>query len=82
MGYETGFALVSMFTYNVILVYGGLYYAYYYLMYKHYKKMKLYPDIRKNAKKNLQDRYAFFIRMIIEGTLNLMVCGFLEIVMR
>ena len=82
MGYETGFTLVSMFTYNVILLYGGLYYSYYYLVYKHFKKRKTQPNLRKTAKKNLKDRYAFFLRMIIEGTLNLMICSFLEIVMK
>ena len=82
MGYETGFTLVSMFTYNVILLYGGLYYSYYYLVYKYFKKRKTQPNLRKTAKKNLKDRYAFFLRMIIEGTLNLMICSFLEIVMK
>ena len=53
MGYETGFALVSMFTYNVILIYGAIYYSYYYLIYKHYKKMKIHKDLRKTYKKNL-----------------------------
>ena len=53
MGYETGFALVSMFTYNCILMYGALYYSYYYLVYKHYKKMKTKSHLRKTAKKNL-----------------------------
>lgn len=31
MGYETGFTLVSMFTYNVLLLYGALYYSFYYM---------------------------------------------------
>ena len=53
MGYETGFGLVSMFTYNVILMYGGLYYSYNYMVYKHYKSKKTNPNLRKKAKKNL-----------------------------
>lgn len=82
LGYETGYILSSMFMMTLIVILTSISYCAYYGVYLLTKTYDIFPQIKKKVKAKLVERHGFYIRLLIESSLELIICFLTEMVMK
>ena len=71
-----------MFMMTLIVLLTTIAYCGQYLVYKITKEYDIYPQIKKKMKAKLVERHGFYIRLLIESSLELIICFLVEIFMK
>ena len=82
LGYETGFILDSMFTAFIIVTCTTVWYLLEYLLYTYLKSKEIHPERQKKLKTSLDERHGFYLRALMELSMEIFVCFMVEIIMK
>lgn len=80
--YETGYILSSMFMMTIIVLLTTIIYCIQYCVYYITKQYDIFPQVKKKMKAKLVERHGFYLRLLIESSMELIICFLVEMFMK